>query len=205
MSNITQDRHCSRSDERRTEARYTLILRVGVLEQLGKSSLCLVKNISTMGVQLKCYARPIVDGAASIRVADEPDVLGRIAWVKDGIAGMSFFEELDSNTLLRVRQKLRPNRRRSMPRVGVEATAVLRAGGRTERVSVCDISSIGARVQTRLKLSAGDRAIIELADLPSLQAFVRWSDEEECGVAFNTPIPMQIIADWIVGRVRLSA
>jgi len=40
-------------DERRKDARFTLILRVGVLEQRGKSALCLVKNISSSGVQIK--------------------------------------------------------------------------------------------------------------------------------------------------------
>src|SRR6476469_2139178 len=79
-----------RLEERRKETRYTLILRVGVLEQAGKSSLCLVKNISSTGIQLKIYSQPIIDASGSIRVADEPAVRGRILWVKGDTAGMSF-------------------------------------------------------------------------------------------------------------------
>lgn len=205
MGNSRHQTHPSAAGERRKDARFTLILRVGVLEQLGRSSLCLVKNISGMGVQLKCYSKPIIGGPASIRVADEPPVLGRIVWFKAGIAGMNFFEELDTATLLRVQQKLSPNRRRAMPRVEVQASAILRTGGKTRRAVVRDISSVGARVCTGSTLKSGDRAIIEFADLPALHGFVRWSDGDEAGLAFETPIPMQILAEWVHGRVPLSA
>jgi hypothetical protein len=194
----------ARRQERRKEGRFTLILRVGVLEQSGKASLCLVKNISTLGVQLKCYSNPKVDAPASIRVADEPEVRGRIIWLNDAIAGMAFDEELDAATLLRVRQKLKPNRRRAMPRLDVQASAVVRAAGKTIRADVCDISNLGVRVRTKLPLRAGDRAIVEFSDLPSLPGFVRWADGDHAGLAFETPIPMQIIAHWIEGQVSLS-
>jgi len=192
-------------DERRKDARFTLILRVGVLEQRGKSALCLVKNISSSGVQLKCYAQPLIDADASIRVADEAPLDGRLVWFRDGVAGMSFDHELDTGALLRVQQKLRQSRRRSTPRVDVAATACLRTGGRIYRADVCDISSMGARIKTTSELKAGDRAIVTLSDLPALESYVRWSDGNEAGLAFETPIPMQIIAHWIDGRIRLTA
>ena len=201
----SKETQTGRRVERRKEGRFTLILRVGVLEQSGKSSLCLVRNISTLGVQLKCYSNPKVDAPASIRVADEPEVLGRIIWLNDAIAGMTFDQELDAATLLRVRQKLKPNRRRAMPRLDVQASAILRVGGKTTRADVCDISSLGVRVRTTLPLRSGDRAIVEFSDLPSLPGFVRWADGHHAGLAFETPIPMQIIAHWIEGRIKLSA
>lgn len=204
MRNSDVKSDASRLSERRRETRHTLILRVGVLEQYGKSSLCLVKNISSSGVQLKCYARPVVEGYASIRVADETPIQGRIVWFDDDIAGMSFDEELDEASLLRVQQKLGSTRRRSTPRINVEASACLRTGGRIHRAMVCDISSMGARIRISTPLTRGDRAIITLADLPSLDAYVRWTTSDEAGLVFETPIPMQIIAHWIEGRVRLA-
>lgn len=205
MRSSSKERDDWRLEERRKEARYTLILRVGVLQQGGRSSLCLVRNISPSGVQVKIYAQPIANAPVSIRVADEPAVHGRLVWIKDEIAGISFDEELDPVALLRVQQKLRPNRRRAMPRVAVEASATLRSGGRTRRAVVCDISSVGARVRTRSALAPGDRATITLDNLPTINAFVRWSDGEESGLSFETPIPMQIIASWVHGRIRVSA
>jgi hypothetical protein len=155
-------------------------------------------------VQIKFYAKPILATDSSIRVADEPAVKGRITWLKDDVAGMSFDDELDPATLLRVQQKLKPNRRRNMPRVSVDALAVVRTGGRTWRAEVCDISSLGARVRTSSALREGDRAVVAFADMPSLNAYVRWSDGGESGLVFETPIPMPIIAHWIEGRLALS-
>lgn len=187
--------------ERRKEARHKLILRVGVLEQGGRSALCLVKNISPSGVQIKCYASPIVGEQASIRVADEAPIRGRLLWLEGDIAGMSFDEELEPAELLRVEQKLRPNRRRTTPRVNIEAAAYLRTGGHIYRAAVCDISSMGARIKTTSPLKPGDRVIITLSDLPSLESYVRWRTEDEAGLVFETPIPMQIIAQWVQRRI----
>ncbi len=191
--------------ERRKEMRYTLILRVGLLEQDGRSSLCLIRNISSSGVQLKCYTRPIADAKASIRVADELPLSGRIVWMEGDTAGMTFDEELQASALLRVQQKLEPNRRRSTPRVNVSARACLRTGGHIYRAAVCDISSMGVRIKTKSPLAAGDRAIITLDALPSVESYVRWSEGDEAGLVFETPIPMQIIAQWIDGSVSVSA
>jgi hypothetical protein len=43
--------------------------------------------------------------------------------------------------------------------------------------------------------------MVELQGLPAIKGYIRWSDGEESGVAFETMIPMQIIAGWINGRV----
>lgn len=190
-----------RLEERRKERRYTLILRAGLLEQQGRTSFCLVKNISSTGIQLKVYNRPAL-GAASLRVADEQPVAGRLIWIKDDSAGIGFYEELDPATLLRVQQKLRPTKRRALPRVRVDARALLRICGSALRATVCDISNLGARIRVNAKLKPGDRATIEFPDLPSIGAYVRWAEDDEAGLAFETPIPMHIIANWIQGRAR---
>ena len=74
--------------ERRAGERHTLILRVGVLQQAGKVSLCLVKNISSKGVQLRLYSQAKADAPASIRVADELPVHGRLIWLRGDMAVM---------------------------------------------------------------------------------------------------------------------
>jgi len=191
--------------ERRKEARFTLILRVGVLEQAGRPALCLVKNISSMGAQVKVYSKFVPDAGVILRVADEPPVRGRLIWLRDDIAGISFEQELDTPTLLRVQQKLRSKRRRTMPRVAIRADATVRTGGRVCRASLLDISSLGVRIRTRSALMPGDRAILELPVLGSIRAYVRWCDGEESGLTFETAIPMQQIAAWIASKAATAA
>ena len=199
-----QEQAVDHEHDRRNEERFTLILRAGLLEQSGRQSLCIVRNISSTGLQLRFYSEPTVDAAALLRIADEPPIEGQLVWVRHDIAGMRFAHELDTAALLRVRQKLSPIRRRSMPRVNVDALATLRSGGKTQRAGLCDISSLGARVRTTSPLRIGDRAVIDVAGLPPLNAFVRWSGNEEAGLAFEAAIPMQLIARWVEGRELLA-
>lgn len=192
-------------EERRRGERHKLILRVAVLEQAGTSALCLVKDVSPIGVRVKLYSRTSVGAEVIIQVADELPVAGRIAWIEGDVGGISFHNRLDAPILLRVQQKVTPVRRRGTPRVTVEASAILRTGGRVCRAAVCDISSFGARVRTRSVLATGAQAVVAFPDLPSINAYVRWTDDTESGLAFDAPIPMQVISHWIEGRARVSA
>jgi len=202
MRSAAEERETWRAKERRKEERHTLILRAGLLEEAERTSFCLVKNISIAGVQLKVYAKLTLNAEVKLHVADESPIAGHIAWINGDNAGMSLRDELDAATLLRVQQKLKPNKRRALPRMKIEASALLKTGGRLIRANVRDVSSFGARVSAQCELQAGDQTLVEFADLPAVSAFVRWVDDAELGLSFETPIPMQIIAQWIEGRGR---
>jgi hypothetical protein len=181
-----------------------MILRVGVLEQQGHSSFCLVGNISPFGIQVKLYTAKIRPGNVVIRVADELPISGKVVWIEAGNAGISFDGELDASTLLRLQQKLTPIRRRAMPRVKATSYAALRIDKHIIQAVLQDISSIGARVTTSRQLEVGAAASIRLPDLPELRASVRWTESSNSGLVFETPIPMEIIGQWIDGRLRVS-
>jgi hypothetical protein len=174
-----------------------MILRAGVLEQDGRTSFCLARNISSTGIQVKLYGDQFVTGAANVRVADEPAVPGEIMWIRDGIAGIRFNERVEPATLLRIRQKLMPARRRSMPRIAANGRAAVRMGGRNFMAALCDISSMGAKVTTPRPLEVGAVALVRFAGLPEIRAYVRWSEGCDSGLVFETPIPMQVIAQWV--------
>lgn len=190
--------------ERRTQERHAMILRVGVLEQADRTSFCLVKCISKEGIQIRLYTSGFNAGPAAIHVADEDAIFGEIVWIKGKIAGMSFEGSIDPNTLLRFQQKLTAIRRRSLPRIKVGARAALLTGGRNLPAFLCDISSSGAKVRTFRALRDERAAVLNLPDLPSLKAYVRWTDGFDSGLTFQTPIPMQVLADWISGRMKVS-
>lgn len=183
--------------ERRTEERQTMILRAGVLEQEGRSSFCLARNISPAGLQVKLYGNAVVEGDVLIGVADEPPIPGRVVWIEEGLAGIRFQKDVDPATLLRVQQKLKPVRRRSIPRIRTNLFAGIRISGRSLHGELRDISSMGARIKMSCPLRVGEAAFVTLPDLPELRSYVRWTDERECGLMFETPIPMQVIANWI--------
>jgi hypothetical protein len=190
--------------ERRTSERQRLILRAGVLEQEGRTSFCLVKNVSFSGIQVKLYSSTFVPGEVLIRVADEDAIKGKMVWIEGDHAGIRFDDDLDHDAILRLTQKLVARRRRSIPRVKAAARALIRMAGRDIPAELCDISSFGAKIRTKRELPADHPAIVELPDLPSIRAYVRWSDGCESGLLFATPIPMQVIGQWVDERLRVS-
>ena len=191
------------SIERRSAKRQTMVLRVGILEHDARKSFCIVKNISSHGVQVKLFGRLVPGSDVRLQIGDEDVLEGRTVWVRDQLAGIAFPAPLDATTLLRVTQKLERTKRRSTPRVSASARLLLRTGGKTYSAELRDISASGARVRTMKPVSADHSVTLDLPDLPRLKAYVRWADETELGVVFDTPIPIQIIAEWLDGRVLL--
>ena len=197
---LTTERTPAELADRRIQERHTLVLRVGLLEIGGKASFCLLKNISSKGVQVKLYS-PVHDGTeVCLRVGDEDAMQGRVAWVRDGNAGITFEKGLDPATLLRVRQMISPDRRRSSPRIHAPARATLRTGGRTYPAELCDISTSGAKIRTKKPVETEGVAVLVLRNMPGLRTYVRWTDGQYCGLAFESPIPIQIIAEWLNER-----
>ena len=80
----------------------------------------------------------------------------------------------------------------------------VQSSGRMVAAVLRDVSSMGARVTTSRSLEVGALAIIRLPDLPELKAHVRWTECSESGLVFETPIPMQVISEWIDSRIRVS-
>jgi len=191
--------------DRRTGARHKLILRVGLLELGGRSIFCLVKNISPTGVQVKPFGRICPDTRVSLRVGDEEPIAGKVVWTREGLAGVQFGQQLNPQALLRIGQKMNGHKRRTAPRVATALTACLRTGGMRHSVTVCDLSMAGARLRAARPIAFGEKTIIEVAGLPSLRAFVRWSDGAEHGVSFETALPIQIMADLISGGQTAQA
>jgi len=195
---------CTRAD-RRSQGRKILILRVALLEQAGKPFFCLAKNISAAGIQVKLYSSAARVGPVTVRVADENAITGQIVWIENGNAGISFDSGIDPAALLRLQQNLSPVRRRTTPRVHAKSYAALHMRGRIIQGMLRDISCTGARVTTLRPLQIGERASVKFPDLPEVTAYVRWTECFESGLVFETPIPMQVIAQWIDGRVRVTA
>lgn len=189
--------------ERRDAQRQKMILRAGLLDQAGRLSFCLVTNVSATGMQIKLCTAPRT-GDVVIRVADESPIAGQIIWVKKDSAGIHFDENIDPETFLRLQQKLSPAKRRTMPRVKAISYAALLADGRTIQAVLQDVSCTGARLTTSRSLEVGTRVSIRLPDLPEMSALVRWTQAPDSGIAFETPIPMQLISEWIEGRLRVA-
>ena len=192
------------TSERRAESRERMILRVGLLAHGERATFALVRNISPTGAQLRLYGRVREGTDVTLRMGDEEPIAGSIAWAQDDFAGVEFDNMLDSTMLLRALQKLPPEKRRSSPRVKAAARVLLRTGGRTYPAELQDVSAIGARIRTLRPVKLGPSVMVTLPDLPAIKAFVRWNEETDLGLAFDAPLPIQLIAEWMNERLNVS-
>jgi hypothetical protein len=183
--------------DRREHHRPTLVFRIGLLEIEGRSTFCLLRNISTNGVQVKLYSAIQEGSDVSLWVGDEKAVDGRVVWVHQALAGITFVEPLDATTLLRVQQMDAAQRRRTSPRARASGFAIFRTGGREYSAKLVDISTSGAKILTARPINSGGEGKLAIPGLPSLQSFVRWTEGQDVGLTFQTPMPIQVIAQWL--------
>lgn len=183
--------------DRRAHERPTMVFRVGLLEHEGKSTFCLLRNISPNGVQVKLYSAVSEGSKVSLCVGEEQAVDGWVAWVRHGLAGIAFKHTLDATTLLRVKQMEVPQRRRACPRASASGSAILRTGGQEYSAKLLDISMSGAKILTARPIEPGGTAVLALPRLPSLRAYVRWTRGQDTGLTFETPMPIQVITQWL--------
>ncbi len=160
-------------------------------------SLLIVRNISPAGVEVKPYGQVLEGAAISLRVGDENSIPGTAIWIRDGLMGIRFRQNLNPQALLRMGQKMVAQRRRNAPRMTTDLRGCLRTGGVKYAAIVCDISMTGARLRLKNPVAFGETARLEVLGLPSIKAYVRWSYGTEYGVSFEAPLPMQILADLL--------
>ncbi|HET9810464.1 MAG TPA: PilZ domain-containing protein [Sphingomicrobium sp.] len=186
------------------QIRQPVLSRIAILSGESRAAYCLIRNISANGAAVKLYGRVVVGAAAKLQVGDEEPIPGRIVWARREMAGIAFSNPLESDALLRVMQKKPTTRRRSSPRVSTVAQIVLKTGGGKYVSELRDISAIGAKIRTRRPVNPGRSAMLIVPGMPMMRAFVRWVDDTELGLAFDVPLPIQVIAQWLDERVTVS-
>jgi hypothetical protein len=188
----------------RSSRREALVLRVGIITDAARTSFCLVKNISSTGVQVKLYGRAAVGSDVMIRVGDEQAIAGRVVWTDDRLAGIEFLERLEPESL-----PSRDAETADLPSAVFAAGEYDRAsadqdGGQAMRGGSVRRFGIGARVQLNKLLEVGPSVMISLTDLPSVRAFVRWQDGRELGLSFEPPFPIEILTRCLDGQLNVS-
>jgi hypothetical protein len=182
--------------ERRTDPRHAAVLRVGVLVRGDSRQLCLIRNIAPGGlmVRLFCDVEPGESVAIELR-ADRP-LAGRIAWNRDGHAGIRFEQPVEVGDIL-APPPLRPGWRARMPRLAVDRLAMIRAGSDISFASTRDISQGGVRVICERPIEKGTVIVLTLEGFRPLDGVVRWTRDGFCAISFDRMIPPGDLSRWL--------
>jgi hypothetical protein len=189
--------------ERRQGVRYMTVMRVATLQTAQGEELCLVRNISEGGLKARIWSNLDVGAALVARFKSDYDLPGTVVWRRDDHIGVQFQAPADVALILSGDDAPTQGFRPRPPRIALEATARIRVGARDHRAVLRDISQGGAKV----RLEAPDQweeaeppIILMMAGLPATEGSQRWRDEDIVGIAFNTPIPLDTLASWLVAR-----
>ena len=86
--------------ERRDNERHLTLFRVGSLQMGDRRELCLIKNISAGGMMIRAYCALEAETRISVELKRGEQINGKVSWIQDGSAGITFDQHVDIVELL---------------------------------------------------------------------------------------------------------
>jgi hypothetical protein len=180
--------------ERRDDGRELTMLRIGCLLFDDRRELCLIRNISGGGALVRTYSHMTIGQRVAIELNQGESVAGVIRWCESNMIGIMFNHPLDVVQLL-ANSADWPRPRQ--PRVEVQALARIHLTEGTQIAQVLDLSQGGVKVRATPGLTRNRLVTVEVRDLPPLQARIRWSHNDVCGLAFAEPLALKTLVRWV--------
>jgi len=189
--------------ERRQGVRYMTVMRVATLRTEHGEELCLVRNISEGGLKARIWSNLDVGAAVTAQFKSGYDLPGTVVWRRDDHVGVQFQAPAEVALILNGDDAPAAGLRPRAPRIRLETPARVQVGARDHRVMLRDISQGGAKVRLDVPdqwIEAEPPIILMITGLPATEGSMRWRDQDVVGLAFNTPISLDILASWLVAR-----
>ena len=183
--------------ERRDGERHMTLYRVGSMLVEDRRELCLIKNISAGGMMVRLYCTVTEGSAVTIELKSGQPISGRVSWVKDHQAGVTFDEPID---VIEILSASMTGPRPRMPRIETKCHAALREGANSLRVKVCDISQGGVKIACETIIPQGADVIITLPGIDPQPGIACWTEGGFTGITFNRLIPLGELVGWLQGQ-----
>jgi PilZ domain len=185
----------------RESPRYTLLMRAAKLVSRDGEFLCVVRDASETGVNIRLFHRLPDNDFLNLEFPNGDRHRLELVWQQDDRAGLKFVETADIGRLLEG-----PSRYTKRPiRVNLDMRVLLSAGTQTSEGRLIDLSQQGAKVlcgerfaiDQRIRLSGPSAAM----GLPDVNAKVRWRRENAYGLVFEDTFQFGDLAH-IVAKIQ---
>lgn len=186
------------SIEQRTAPRFTSLIRAAKLVSGEGEHVCVVRDVSTGGVRLRCF-HPLPRVEAMVLELQNGDRFDIQRVREEGFEASFRFateapiERLVQEALLYPRRPLRLN---------IEIPLSLRVTGGSVSAVTQNVSQQGCRVETAIPLALSQSVVLESAHLPGIRAKVRWRRGKACGLVFDDTFTLK---DFAVHAARLQS
>ena len=127
-----------------------------------------------------------------------------VVWIREGMVGLKFDQNLDLGELLAGR-KPRHGFRTRPPRLEIACKASVRVGKLYYSVDVHDISLGGMKVEPIEEYCVGKKVIVVVESLRPIKGEVRWYSERKAGIVFDRALEFDELAEWVGKRLELAS
>lgn len=187
--------------------RAATLLVTGKLILHDRECLCRVRNLSASGAMIE--ARTALHEGQEVRIAMRRggEISARVAWARDGAAGLAFLSPIDVVAVLNEqapRSRIARQRPARAPRLAATCAIEVEARGGAHPAALLDISQRGARLRVPFRPVQDERLALSIPGLPLKCGAVRWISGAEVGVCFYEALPFDVLATWIEARAQAS-
>jgi len=180
-------------------ARTMTLLITGKLIKDDREGLCRVRNISSTGMKIETPSHLEVNQIVHVAMRNGGAIAARVAWTRDGAAGLAFLEALDVSATLAAQvpqSRILRSRVPRGPRLAIEHPIEVEARRAPHQASLLDISQGGARVRLPFRPALNEALVLTVPGLPLKSGAVRWVQGTECGVGFYEAFAFDTLAGW---------
>ena len=190
--------------ERRTDERVLPTLRLAKLVCAQSEQLIRIRNISAGGLMAETTQTPPEIGAPVMVELSSQKIPSSVVWIRDGMAGLKFDQNVDLGELLAGR-KPRHGFRPRPPRLDVSCKASIRVGKVYYTVDVHDISLGGMKVEPIEEYCVGKSVVVVVESLRPIKGQVRWFADRRAGIVFDQELPFEELAEWVGKRLEMAS
>ncbi len=189
----------------RRETRLMTILLVARLEIAGVDHVCRVRNLSQTGMMIECSTDLSENDRVRIELRNLQAVDARVAWARDGRAGLQLDAPIMIDAVLGTIPDTSPLIART-PRIAANCPTVLWHQGTLSSSMLCDLSQSGCRILIATPLPRDSEVRITIPGLAPRHARMRWSNGESVGFAFLQMLSFAEMSTWQINRsVRFAS
>lgn len=192
-----------RPPERRVDDRLTPLLRDAKAITPRGEQLIRIRNVSAGGLMCDITDPPQIGELLSIELSAQK-IPGSVVWVREGMMGVKFDQNLDIGELLAGR-KPRHGFRPRPPRLQVNCKASVRVGKMYYTVDVHDISLGGIKVEPVQEYCVGKKVTVIVESFRPVAGEVRWYSDRVAGIVFDKPLEFEELAEWVGKRLELAS
>jgi hypothetical protein len=190
--------HSAAASDQRTAPRFTSLIRAAKLICEQGEFVCIVRDVSTAGVRLRCFHTVPRDPALKLELENGDRF--PIEWVRGEGNEASFRFPCDVPIERLVPQATNYPRRQLRLNIAIPLT--LRTLMGPVAAITRNLSQQGCKVESAMPLALAQPVVVEGAHLPGIRAKVRWRHGAACGLVFDDTFSL---IDFATHAARLQA